>query len=472
MKSYEQQIHEASMRILKRTGMRFEHPEAQRVLRENGVDVDADGVARFEEKQLMYWVNQAPHAFTLYARNPEHDITVGGDHLNPAPGYGCPSVVERDGTVRSATMKDFVKFAKLYHQQKTFDVNGGIIVQPDDLPVEHATLLMFYMTYLNTDKVLLTGTADDEQMVAMIEMAKAAFGGAENLRKYPRMITLINTVTPLLLTNVMTDSLMEFVKYRQPVIIGSLGQAGTTSPMTLAGSIAVSNAEILAGIALCQMLSPGTPVVYGCETTTADMRSGATAIGAPEGALCYQQAGRMADYYGIPSRGGGCLTDAKKVDAQAGYEAMMTYMVCRNANINFMIHAAGIMDSYASMSYEKLIMDFEVIDYVNRYYRGFEINAETIPEDVIDAVGHGGVYLSEDHTLKHCRTEALTPAISVRGPTEDPAGKLEQNIQQRIETMLEEYQRPPLDEQIVEQMRQILRGRGVPQSLIDEIEAL
>ena len=396
----------------------------------------------------------------------------GGDHLNPAPGYGCPFVVDPEGNKRAATMEDFVKFAKLYHQQKSFDVNGGIIVQPTDIPVENATLLMFYMTYLISDKVLLTGTADGKQVEAMMYMAKAAFGGEEQLKKYPRLITLINTVTPLQLTNVMTESLFQFVKNRQPVIIGSLGQAGSTSPMTLAGSMALSNAEILAGIALCQMISPGTPVVYGCETTTADMRSGATAIGSPEGAICYYQTGKLAEYYGIPCRAGGCLTDAKKLDAQAGYESMLTYLVCRQANVNFMIHAAGIMDSYASMSYEKLIVDFEVIDFVSRYHRGFEINEETIPEDLIDEIGQDGVYLTEDHTLEYCRVEPLTPAISVRGSTAEPGTQLERNIQKKLEQMLSQYKRPELDPQILEQMQQILRSRGVEQSLIDTIGAM
>jgi trimethylamine--corrinoid protein Co-methyltransferase len=472
MKSNEQLIHEASMRILNRTGMRFEHPEAVKILKENGINVDDDGVARFTEEQLMYWVNKAPHAFMMYGRNPKYNITIGGENLNPAPGYGCPFVVDMDGVQHPAKAEDYVKFTKLYHQQKTFNVNGGIIVQPDDLPVDNATLLMFYMAYLYSDKVMLTGTADEKQVEAMMEMAKAAYGGEEGLKKYPRLITLINTVTPLQLTNVMTESLFQFVKYRQPLVIGSLGQAGSTSPITLAGSIALSNAEILAGIALCQMISPGTPVVYGCETTTADMRSGATAIGAPEGAICYNQAGKMADYYGIPSRAGGCLSDAKVVNAQAGYESMLTFMACRDANINFMIHAAGIMDAYASMSYEKLIVDFEVIDFVNRYHRRFDINEETIPEDLIDEVGQDGIYLTEDHTFEHCKTEPLTPEISIRGTVTDPKNAFMDNIHKKMDKMLKEYEQPELDSAVIDKMHEILIARGVEKDLINKLENL
>ncbi len=217
-----------------------------------------------------------------------------------------------------------------------------------------------------------------------------------------------------------------------------------------------------------QMISPGCPVVYGCETTTADMRNGATAIGAPEGAICYNTAGKLADFYGIPSRAGGCLTDAKKVDAQAGYESLLTYMACRDADINFMIHAAGIMDAYASMSYEKLIVDFEVIDFVERYHRNFDVNEETIPEDLIDEIGHSGVYLTEDHTLEYCRVEPLTPEISVRGTA---SGKtFENNITKKIDKMLDAYVQPELDHDIIDKMHDILAARGVDKELVDRLE--
>lgn len=470
MKSQQQLIHEASIRILERTGMFFEHPKAQQVLRDHGIDVDENGIARFKEDQLMYWVNKAPHAFSMFARNPEHNIYVGGDVLNPAPGYGCPFVVDMEGNKRQATTEDYIRFTKLFQQQKSFHVNGGITVQPSDLPVNNATLLMFYMAYLYSDKTMLTGTADASQVKAMMEMAAAAYGGKEEMMKYPRLITLINTVCPLQLTNVMTESLFTFCEYGQPVVIGSLGQAGSTSPVTLAGTMAISNAECLGGIALTEMIHPGNPVVYGWETTTSDMRSGATAIGAPEGAICYKFAGLMAEYYGIPNRAGGCLTDAKKVDAQAGYESMMTFNACREGNTNFMIHAAGIMDAYASMSYEKTILDFEIIDYVTRLHRDFEINEETLPEDLIDEVGHGGVYLTEDHTFEYCRVEPLTPEISVRGTTSKPGTQFEDNLRAKMERMLQEYKRPEVDPQVLDKMHEILLERGVSQELIDKID--
>lgn len=470
MKSQVQLIHEASIRILEKTGMFFEHPRAREILKANGIDVDDEGIARFKEDQLMYWVNKAPHAFTMFARNPEHNIYVGGDVLNPAPGYGCPFVVDMEGKKREANAEDYVRFTKLFHQQKSFHVNGGITVQPSDLPVDNATLLMFYMAYYYSDKTMLTGTADAEQVKAMMEMAAAAYGGKEEMKKYPRLITLINTVCPLQLTNVMTESLFTFCEYGQPVIIGSLGQAGSTAPVTLAGAMAISNAECLAGIALTEMINPGNPVVYGWETTTADMRSGATAIGAPEGAICYKMSGLLAEYYGLPNRAGGCLTDAKKLDAQAGYESMMTYNACREGNTNFMIHAAGIMDAYASMSYEKTILDFEIIDYIDRIHRDIEINEDTLPEELIDEVGHGGVYLTEDHTFEFCRVEPLTPEISVRGTTASPGTQFEDNIHAKMNKMLTDYKRPETDPAVIEKMHEIMKQRGVSEELIKKLE--
>lgn len=466
-KTYYELIHEASMQILGSVGMMYELPRAQEVLRANGIEVDEDGVAKFTEEQIMYWVNKAPHAFTIYARNPEHNIYVGGKQLNPAPGYGCPFVVDKNGKKREAVAEDYIKFTKLFHQAKSFHTNGGITVQPSDLPVDNATLLMLYMDFVYSDKTMLTGTADKEQVKAMMEFGKIAFGGAEEFAKYPRYITLINTVTPMTLTNVMTESLFEFVENGQPIIVGSLAQAGSTSPVTLAGSLAISNAEILAGIALAQMIRPGTPVVYGCETTTADLRSGATAIGSPEGAICYNFTGHMADFYGIPSRAGGCLSDAKKIDAQAGMESMITYMACREANINFMIHAAGIMDAYASMSYEKAVLDLEVIDYVERFNRYFDINEDTLPLDLIEEMGHDGVWLTEDHTFEFCRQEPLIPELVARGTA--PVTAMEDNIEKKLNKMLDTYKKPELDPELLAKLQEVLINRGVSRELIDQL---
>ena len=199
-------------------------------------------------------------------------------------------------------------------------------------------------------------------------------------------MAIVNTITPLMFDIKMTETLFTFGKYHQPMTIAPAAMAGTTSPITLAGTIAMANAEAIATTALAQMNAPGTPIIYGSATTTADMRSGSIAIGAPEGALCYGYAPQLARFYGLPCRAGGSLTDAKMADAQAGYEAMMNYTMCRRNGVNLIYHSAGVLNSYLDFSFEKMIMDFEVIDYVDRIMRDIVVDDETIPLDLIDDI--------------------------------------------------------------------------------------
>lgn len=464
-----QKIHEATMKILGKTGMQFHHPEAIKILQENGIRTEGD-IAYFTEEQLMYWIRKAPHTFHLYGRNPKYNMVIGGDHVNYAPAYGSPIIASQDGTTREASLDDYIKFAKLFHNNEHFDVVGGVMCQPDDVPTENATLLMFYSAYTHSDKCMMTGAGDREQIAALMEMAEAAFGSKEELRKHPKLFTIVNATTQLQLDYNMTETLMAFAEYGQPFVVASCAMAGSTSPITLASTIALTNAEVLSTIALAQMINPGTPVCYASQSTTADMRNGAIAIGSPEGALCYKYCARLAKFYGLPCRGGGALSDAKIMNAQAAYESMLTLMVCVQNKINYIIHSAGILDGYTCMSYEKLMVDFQIIDYIERFRRDIDVNEDTIPLDLIDEIGHFGQYLTEDHTLEFCRKEPLTPFLSVRGTTPDPKDQFEKNIDRALTRSLDSYKKPETDPAILEKMRKILIGRGISEGLIKKIE--
>lgn len=463
-----QSIHEASMRILEKTGIKFHHPRALKVLEENGIRIK-QGIAYFTEEQIQYWIKKAPKQFVLYGKDEKYNVKIGGDHVVMAPGYGAPFITELSGKRRAAVLEDYINICKLFEQKDAFHVNGGVLVQPEDIEPEHALEIMYYTALLYSDKCIMTGAGDKKQMEVIMEMAETVFGGKKALREKPRMLTLVNTNTPLQLDKNMTDTLFCYAKYRQPVVIASLAQAGLTSPLTLAGTIAIANAEVLGTIALAQMIEPGMPVIYGMQSTTADMRNGATAIGSPEGALCCRYGAMMAKMYGLPCRGGGALTDAKTVNAQAGYESLMSLMVSRQNHVNFILHSAGILDGYASMSYEKIIMDFEIIDYLERYDKDFEVNEETIPEKLIDEVGQKGQYLTKEHTFAFCRKEPLIPAVSCRGEVEHLENQLTYNIEAEKKRLLEAYQRPPMNQKMKESLQQILIQNGVNQQILEKI---
>ena len=425
-----QLIHEASMKILARTGMKFHHPEAVEILKNHGIKVE-NNVAYFTEDQLMYWVRKAPSRFTLYARNPEHNVVIGGDEINPAPPYGCPSIMEKDGTKRDGTIQDYVNYAKLFHANEDYHIDGGLMIQPNDIDIPTSCLAMFFAALTHTDKALMISTGKQEYMEAIIDCAAEVFGGKEALKAYPRMLTIMNINTPLQLDVVMSEVLLTLAKNGQPFVAANCAMAGSTSPITLAGTMAMTNAEVLSCIALTQMVNPGTPVVYASQSTTSDMRTGQIACGSPEGALCYKYTAQLAKFYGLPCRGGGAVTDSKVVDAQSGYESMMTLMADWSNNMNLIIHSAGILDSYNATSYEKLIQDFEIVRYVKRYFRDFEVNDDTIPLDLIDEVGHSGEFLTKDHTFQYCHSEPLNPTISSRGRVSDNLHQLDINIEKR-----------------------------------------
>ncbi len=466
-----EKLHEASMRILGRTGVKFHHPKAVAILKENGVKVEGN-VAFFTEQQVMHHIQKAPDTFTLYAANPNRNVTIGGDAVRLAPAYGAPLVADKYGVTRTACIQDYVNLAKLYQGNEDFNFNGGQLVMPSDVPVEVVAGVMHHTAMSLTDKPLMVSSGDKKAVDLLMAMTAARFGGKEAMMETPRVLTIVNTNTPLQFDTTMLDTLLTFARHRQPVVIAAAAMAGTTAPMTIAGTIALANAEVLAGIVLAQMASPGTPVIYASQSAVADMKTCLIAIGAPESALCYQYCARLAKFYGLPCRGGGSITDASLVNAQAGYESMLTFMTCYQNNMNLIIHSAGILEGYASVSYEKLMMDFEVVRYVKRFAKGIEVNDVTVPEDLIHEAGHGGQYLTSDHTLELCRSEALEPNISQRGPVKEAGPKFEGRISAQIQQRLAEYVRPELDLDALGQAKKVLLSHGVTEDLLLSIQAL
>lgn len=323
--SREQMIHNAAMEIMRDVGVRIYNEKAIGILKKNGIKVEGE-TAFFTEEQVMHWVKMAPESFTIYARNPKYDMVIGGDHVNPAPTYGCAFIDEWDGTRRYGTLEDYIKCLKLVHENEDYSINGGIMIQPNDVPEEIAAMEMFYTTLKYSDKAIMLPTGFKEEMERIMEAACEFFGGREALLEKPRMIALINTVSPLALDGRMLDCLMLLAEYGQPAILCPATMLGATGSLSMAGTLASGTAEDLAGIVLAQMIRPGTPVVFGIQSTAADMRGGITfACAAPEGTLMQGFAADMAKFYGLPSRGGGCQTDAPVINCQAGYESMLTF---------------------------------------------------------------------------------------------------------------------------------------------------
>lgn len=446
MKDYLQRIHEASFRILAKTGIRFMHSEILEILRRNGIQVSGE-IAYFTEEQIWKWIGKAPSHFGVYARNDAHDMVIGGETTEFAMAYGAPFILDMEGVKRDALFEDFGNFLKLVQQCEYFKVNGGLLVQPSDFDFEHMFPVLLYATAMYSDKCLMNGSRSHIEGKRVMDMLGILFGSKKELIDKPRIMTIINSLSPLQFDSHMLEMLLVCADYGQPVLITPAVMAGTTGPVTLAGTIALSNAETLAGIAVAQMIREGMPVVYGFMSSISDLRIGNIGRGSPEEAICASLGARLARMYGLPSRGGGTTTDSVCVSVQSGYESMMQMLVSCQERINLILHSAGFLGSDAAMSYDQFVIDLEIMGMIKRYMQWIEVNELTLALDVIHEVGPGGEFLTHDHTYDNYRNEQWIPELGLRGPVLDgmPYDKLWDNIVRKKENLLSGYRIPDLD---------------------------
>jgi len=464
-------IHNASVRILKEIGIRLHNQEVIDLLKQNGIRVDGQTVL-FEEKQLMHWINKAPGRFTLYARNSDHDMFIGGDSTHYAAGYGTPTIVAPDGSRRPATLEDYITFLKLVDQSEYFKINGGILVQPCDLSSVQSSPVMMYATLTHSDKCILgmPGTAGEVEHI--MNMGAIICGGKEEFTRRPHIATMISTLSPLQIDHNALQTMLVCARHKQPLIISPAPAAGTTGPIVMTGNISLANAEALAAIAIAQIINEGTPVVYGLQSYAADMASGNISIGSPGYSIQAKYCAQLAKMYGLPSRTGGTNTDAKGVSVQSGYESMMSMLLACQNKVNLIIHSAGILDSFAATSYEQFIVDLEIISMIEFYLADIETDPEDFAFDVIREVGIGGQFIATRQTFERCRKDSWRPEIGLRGylVKGSPNEQLFANIERKMQKMLNNYEKPTLPPDMLAALYDYtVKIEGVDESIIETI---
>lgn len=456
-----QAVHDHSIRLLEEIGVEFGYEPALEVFRKHGLRVEGQRVY-FTREFVEEQVKKAPARFTLHARNPEHNLVCGGENIIYMPGYGAPFIHAADGSRRSATMADYDNFVKLAGASRNLHMTGGTVVEPTDIDDRIRHLKMIHSHIKHSDKCFMGSASGREKARDSIELAALLFGGKDVIKEKPALISLINSVTPLKYDDRMLGALMAYAEAGQAVVIASLVMAGSTGPATMAGALALQNAEVLAGITLAQTVNPGTPVVYGSTSAITDMATGSLAIGNPEGALFTSASAQMARFYDVPSRGGGGLCDAKITDAQAGYESMMTLMAASTTGINFVLHTAGILQYFMAMSYEKFMVDDEIAGMILRYLKGIEFDEDKFAVDVIAEVGPGGHFLTQKHTRKNHKTEMRRVQLSDRQSYDSWAKEhLDTNMRanRRWQDVLAAYQPPALDEAVAQAVEDFIAKR-------------
>lgn len=445
-------IHDAAMTLLSDVGVAFNEPEALEIFAANGFKVDGKTVF-MTEAQVQKALDTAPSRFTVTARNPEKSVAVGEDDFVFAPGYGAPFVVMPDGRQREATMVDYENFCKLIQTSKTMDMNGFMMVEPGDIKPETAHLDMMFSNMVLCDKPFMGSPVSKQGARDGVEMASILWGGKDKLEAAGTVsVSLINSLSPLQFSDEMAGALIELARANQACIIASLIMAGSSGPVTLAGVLALQNAEILAGITLAQLVRAGAPVIYGSTSSAMDMKTGGLAIGCPELSMVISATAQMARHYNLPSRCGGSLTDAQFPDGQAAGESAIALSTAVRNGANFILHSAGIQGSFIAMSFEKFLIDEEMCGVLRKLIKPIDCSDEAIDVEMIKTVGIGGQYLTQPKTFQLCRTEFYMTEFSSRqnyaGWKAAGSKRIDQAAAESLAYRLAAYEKPPIDPDI------------------------
>ncbi len=451
-------IHRATLQILERTGVHFMGKRARDFLAgKPGVRVDESSeIVRFDPDMVEETIATTPRAFRIHARNPAHDLVIDDRHLNYANVITPPYVSDLDGGKRNGSIEEMRDLLRLCQSLNALNFVYGYPVEPQDLHPETRHLHAYLAHIELTDKVWRGYTLGDDRIGDAIEMARIARGlSHEQLIDQPSFITNVTTNSPLRIDEPMGDGLMLMAEFNQPVSITSFAMAGAIAPITIAGAVAMQNAEILTAIVLNQLKRPGAPVVYGTFTTNVYMRTGAIAFGGPDLAISTLASGQLARRYGFPLKSA-VTSGAKLLDAQAGYETQGGLWAAVASGATIIAHACGWMESGLTVSREKMIIDAEMVQMMNHSMAPLEVSEDTLALDTIHEVGPGGQYFDCEHTMQRYRSEYYEPLVSDWESLENWQEKGGQSSGERANTLwkrlMEAYRQPELDPAIKDEL--------------------
>ena len=406
-------IHLASLRVLKEIGVDVLHDEARRIMKAHGADVrDGSERVRFDPDMILELIAHAPAEFTLHARNPAHNVRFGGNNLVISQMASAPNCSDLDRGRRPGNQADYRNFLKLAQMHNILNTTGGYPVEPVDIhpSVRHLECIRDLATL--TDKVFHIYSLGKERNVDGIEITRIARGiSREQMMEEPSVYTIINTNSPLKLDVPMMEGIIQMSSMGQVVIVTPFTLSGAMAPVTIAGALVQQNAEALSGLAFTQMVKKGAPVGYGGFTSNVDMKSGAPAFGTPEYMKAQLVGGQLARRYNIPYRTSNTCA-ANAVDAQAAYESVFSLWGAVQAGANFMLHGAGWLEGGLRCSYEKTILDIDLLQMVAEYLTPLDLSEEALAVDAIRDVGPGGHFFGTPHTQSRYKNAFYSPIIS------------------------------------------------------------
>lgn len=455
-------IHSASLRVLSETGIDFLHDDARRMLGEAGAAVDGTRV-RFDPDMVLETVGHAPSEFTLHGRNPGRDLRIGGDWVTYGSVASAPNYVDLDGERRTgdrAGCQDFFRLAQMLNSVHTF---AGFPVEPVDVHASVRHLHAAYDAHTLTDKSFHIYSLGKQRNLDGIEMARISRGvDHDTFEREPSISSIINASSPLRYDHPMLEGIIQMSSRNQMIVITPFTLAGAMAPITLAGALVQQNAEALAGITFTQIVRPGSPVLYGGFTSNVDMRSGAPAFGTPEYAKAALAGGQLARRYGVPYRSS-AVSASNAVDAQAGYETVWALWGAIMGGANFVMHGAGWMEGGLHASYEKMVVDADLLHMVTKFLEPLDVSDDALAVDAIAGVGPAGHFFGEAHTRSRYETEFYSPMISDwrNWETWTDAGRPDARTRANrvARDILANYETPPIDDAIEAELRDFVDRR-------------
>ena len=440
-------IHHATLRVLAETGIDFLDETARRQLADAGADVDGDRV-RFDPELVLGLVATAPTQFTMHAPNPDHSLILGGDVITYTSVGSPPFVTGLGRDRRDGNRDDYRELIKMGQVLNAVHTLTGYPVEPMDIHPSvrhlHATHDMLTLS----DKVPFCYSLSRQRNLDAIEMARIARGVDQaTMDEQASIFSVINTSTPLRYDTVMLHGIQEMSARNQVIVITPFTLAGAMAPVTVAGALVLQNAEALAGMAYTQVVRPGAPVIYGGFTSNVDMRSGSPAFGTPEYWKACLVGGQLARRYGVPYRTSN-VNAANSVDAQAAYESVIALWGAVMGGVNLLLHGAGWLEGGLLTSYEKLVIDADILNMVADMLTPITVDDASLAVEAIAEVGPGGHFFGSSHTQERYATEHFAPMVSSWQNYEnwDDGGRIEahQRAEQLAHQIIAAHEPPPM----------------------------
>jgi trimethylamine--corrinoid protein Co-methyltransferase len=452
-----EKIHETSLRILSEAGIRVMSQKVVDLFEAAGALIDHDTMTiRIDAAIVDAALKTVPSTFDMVARTPAKQITMGGTAINFGLVAGPPNTHDCINGRRTGNHADYCNFIRLAQHFNVVNIIGNQVVAPMELPANTRHLDTYLANLTLSDLTFhCTAIGRGRAMDGINMMAISRGISVEDMRETPGVVTVISVNSPRLLDEAMTDGLIAMSEHGQPVSITPFTLMGAMTPVSLPAAMAQQNAEALFGVVLTQLVNPGAPVLYGAFTSNVDMRSGAPAFGTPENTKANIIAGQLARRYGLPYRTSNANA-SNCVDLQAAYETMMSTWGAVLGQANLIYHAAGWLEGGLTASFEKFILDVEIIQNMKEFLKPIDFSDDELGLEAIKAVPTGGHFFGEPHTMERYETAFYRPILSDWQNYENWQASGAKDALTRATAIwqkaLEEYQEPPMDPAIREEL--------------------